>query len=222
MPPLVLPAYFARAPFFSQPSSQPLFVSACSLSPAGIPAHQRPSAVASRAPLPRSLTCGGHLSPPLRSHRAGPEYPSAPPPPSIFRTAALRSSRSRPVAPSQGEEAAGVARWSPRAVYRPHTLTGARRREPSAPPSCAPSPSHTRRPRHPRRVRRGPRFALVQALVLTEPPRSGFACAGEVRAVARALPLVLSRCPSLDLDRTAQIDPGARSTRRVSVNTELC
>jgi hypothetical protein len=113
-------------------------------------------------------------------------------------------------------------------VYRPHTLTRARRREPSAPPSRAPSPSHTRRPRHPRRVRRGPLFALVQALVLTEPPRSGFAYAGEVRrralprAVARALPLALSRCPSLDLDRTAQIDPGARSTRRVSVNTELC
>jgi hypothetical protein len=92
-----------------------------------------------------------------------PPNPSALPPPSIFRTAALQSLRSRPVAPSHGEEATGLAHWSPRAVYRPRALTGGRRREPSAPPSRAPSPMRTRRSRHPRRVHRGPRFTLLQA-----------------------------------------------------------
>jgi hypothetical protein len=85
---------------------------------------------------------------PIRNNTASPpRNPSAPPPPSIFRTTALRSFRSRPVAQSQGEEAAGVALWSPRAVYRSRALTGGRRREPSTPPSRAPSPMHTHRPR---------------------------------------------------------------------------
>jgi hypothetical protein len=102
--------------------------------------------------------------PPIRNNTAPPpRNPSAPPPPSISRTAALRLFRSRPVAQSQGEEAAGVELWSPRAVYRSRALTGGRHHEPSTPPSCAPSPLHTRRPRHPRRVRRDPRFTLVQA-----------------------------------------------------------
>jgi hypothetical protein len=122
-------------------------------------------------PLPRLLRFSfspnpSYIAPPL------PRNPSAPLPPSIFRTAALRSLRSRPVAPSQGEEAASVAHWSPRAVYRPRALTGGRRREPSAPPSRASSPMFTRRPRHPRRDRRGPHFTLVQAACLVVHRRS--------------------------------------------------
>jgi hypothetical protein len=94
-------------------------------------------------------------------------------------------------------------------------------------------------PRAARRLRRVPivlttlgKLAVALASlwcknILTELPRSGFACAGEVcrqaspRAVARSPPLALSYYSSLDLDRTTQIDPDARSTRCVPVNTEL-
>jgi hypothetical protein len=78
----------------------------------------------------------------------------------------------------------------PCALHRPRVLTGVHGREPSAPPSSAPSPSHIRRPRYPRRVCHSLRFSLVQANPLTEPPRSIIACAGEpVAVLCRAPPL---------------------------------
>jgi hypothetical protein len=89
--------------------------------------------------------------------------PRARPPPPFSRSATVPSSwRSSGVAQA-GEEDRGAFGTQARAPHCPRALTGARRREPSAPPSHAPSPSRPRRPRHPRRVRRDLCFTLVQA-----------------------------------------------------------